>query len=231
MNISAALIREINRLKVEVAGLEIYSLTSNPRIRIQYQGLLTMLDGKALNAVTGNRNSQACPICHCRPVEMCMAQGCPFTPKEGALDYGCAPLHFGLRTFEFFLNIGYRQDFKSWQARGDTNKAKMARRKSQMHAELKDEIGIIVGQVRQGSGTSNTGNCARRGFRSPEIFARVCGVPVEMVKLIRTIWILIATPFAVDPDKFKVHKTTSIKKVLYFLAGGTYCYLGYLTLF
>jgi hypothetical protein len=204
--ISAALNAEIARVKAELRDLQIYCLPANPMVQIEFHGLFTMVDGKVLNALTRNANSQACPICHARPNQMCNPS-CPlgdeFTPKEGSLDYGVAPLHFGIRTFEFFLHVGFNQDFQQWQARGETNKALKARRKFQIQADLERQLAIKVCHVRPGGGTSNTGNVARRALNAPDVLGRACGVPAEMVKLARTLWILLACPYEVDPEKFQ----------------------------
>jgi hypothetical protein len=77
------------------------------------------------------------------------------------------------------------------------------RMKQHIKVQAEKEIGIKIFQVRQGGGTSNTGNVARRAFREADIFARLCGVPVEMVTLLRTIWTLLACPYAIDADKFE----------------------------
>jgi hypothetical protein len=144
---SATLAAEIARMKAEIDGLTTYQLPADPRIEITYKGLFTLLDGKGLNAVTGNRNSQACPICHAGSVEMCTCNH-SFEPKLGSLDHGFASLHFGIRAMEFFLHIGFNQDFKHWQARGDYFKLLHAKKKSEIQKFLQDAISVRVFEVR-----------------------------------------------------------------------------------
>jgi hypothetical protein len=148
--ISAALIAELTRLKTEVDELKIFCLPSDNRIRIQYICLCTMIDGKAMNAAMRNFYSGACPVCHARPVDM-STHHCPgfFEPKDGGLDHGCSPLHFGIRSFEFFCHIGFNQEFKEWQARGP-NKVKKERMKQHIKLQAEKEIGIKIFQVSRG---------------------------------------------------------------------------------
>jgi hypothetical protein len=78
-----------------------------------------------------------------------------------------------------------------------------ARRKSQIQADLERQLAIKVCQVRPGGGTSNTGNVARRALNAPDVLGNACGIPSELVKLAKTLWILLACPYEVDPEKFQ----------------------------
>jgi hypothetical protein len=69
---------------------------------------------------------------------------------------------------ECILHISYRLDFKSWCAKKPEEKQMLTTRKSIIQQELKKQIGIIVDVPRQGAGSSNDGNTARRFFRNWE---------------------------------------------------------------
>jgi hypothetical protein len=99
------------RLKEEVNELKPLVLIDNPKITISYKGLFTMIDGKVLNELTKNPASSSCPICHKTSRQMSNPDQ-EFTPKPGTLEYGASILHFGLRSFEAIVKIGYRQDVK-----------------------------------------------------------------------------------------------------------------------
>ena len=61
---------------------------------------------KVENVLTGNNSTSRCPICH--ELQSEFAKNKDFTPVEGSLQFGLCTMHFGVRSMEFFLKIGYK---------------------------------------------------------------------------------------------------------------------------
>ena len=53
------------------------------------------------------------------------------------------------------------------------------------------------------SGNSNNGNLARICFSNPAKFARICGVPVKLVKILAKLLNAINSTLPLDPQKFQ----------------------------
>ena len=107
---------ENDRLSTEISNLECYLVSDNPKIQISYKGLMTLVDGKVVSAIT-NKNLTKCTICDASRSEMAIGLG-PFNPvSDQRLSFGLSPLHFSLRAFETLLHIGYKQDVKTFQVK------------------------------------------------------------------------------------------------------------------
>jgi hypothetical protein len=60
---------ENQRLKQKINSLEKFVLIKDPKIEIKFKGLLTMVDGKVVSALT-NQNTCRCNICNNSGTEM-----------------------------------------------------------------------------------------------------------------------------------------------------------------
>ena len=65
-----------------------------------------LLPCKVENTLTGNKATSRCPICH--HLQSDFTKDLDFDPVEGALEFGLCTMHFGVRSMEFFLKIGYK---------------------------------------------------------------------------------------------------------------------------
>lgn len=92
-------------------------------------------------------------------------------------------------------------DFKKWSSRGE-DKEKMALRKQQIQQAFKDETGLLVDIVKQGAGTTNDGNTARRFFSDAKASARITGVDEELIERFHIILQTVASGERVDLPKF-----------------------------
>ena len=106
-----AITKEDHDIKEEIANLlpckEIFS--NNQCVYIKYQLYLIVIDGKVLNALTGTKSFQACPICSATPKHFLADTNfkCQkFVPLIQNLKHGLSPLHCRLRCFEFVLHAG-----------------------------------------------------------------------------------------------------------------------------
>ncbi len=127
-----------------------------------------------------------------------------FTPKPGSLEFGASILHFGLRSFESILQIGYRQDVKkSHEIYSTEEKKLMVERKKKVKAEFKESLGLIVDSRRDGgAGNTTTGNVVRIALDNAEVTTKICAVPVQLVKNLKTIWNVLASGYAIKTDAF-----------------------------
>ena len=68
-------VQEKERLYAEIGTLNDYTLdlstsTEERHCKIIYNVELTMLDGKAINAITDTKSSQSCNVCGAKPSEL-----------------------------------------------------------------------------------------------------------------------------------------------------------------
>ena len=78
-------------------------------------------------------------------------------------------------------------------------------------------MSLVVDTPKQGSGTSNTGNTARRAFEAAEEFSEITGVNKEVITRLRTILKAVCSGYHLDLDKFKTfcHETSELIVDLY----------------
>jgi hypothetical protein len=194
-----SILREFNRLKTELSNLEDYTVHSEPRVRIHFYGLLTLVDGKVVSLIT-RINSSRCSLCGKGRKDL-RRKECTFDPIFENLQFGCSILHFGIRVFETLLKIGYKKEMKQFtaqEARVDSIgfKEKVDKGKELVQKRFKDEQGLIVDKARTGGlGSTNTGNVARRAFSAPVSTADICGVSVLLVSNLETIWKTLASGY------------------------------------
>ena len=145
---------ELNRLKEEEIFLD--DLDVDDGIKVTYNGILSLLDQKALNALVGNRCQKRCPLCGLLPREY-MADGeIIYHLFPGAISYLCLSLlHFGLRTVENLLKIGFHKYFKQNCCYEKNLPLKEKAIKEIQQAFLKK--GLRVSMVCKEGGTTNTG--------------------------------------------------------------------------
>jgi hypothetical protein len=207
---------EADRLQEEVDNLVEHQLVFDHRVRVRYIGYETMIDGKLLNVLTNNPGSGRCPICHAKSAEM-MDRTREFIPVPGSLVFGVSSLHFLLRVFEFYLNVGSNQTFKQWQCTAPFKDEQKAN-KAKMKLQARSRLGLILFDPRPGgAGNFHDGNSARRAFEKPEIFAEIVGVGVELIKKTYNIYLALASGLEIDSAKFKVIFGWKARKSFYFV--------------
>ena len=179
---------------------------------IKFKLVLSMLDGKICNVLSGTKSTLSCYICKATPNEMNNLQNVNMkTPIIDNLDFGLSSLHTWIRFFECCLHIGYRMEIKCWQARKD-NKSKMKERKKLIIDRCRKELGILVDQPKPGYGTTNTGNTARVFFRNAEKAADITGVDKEIIQRFHIILQTISSGYEIDTQKFKKFTTETAEK-------------------
>lgn len=186
---------ELTPVKVELVNDRI--------ILVDFDFVLSMIDGKVLTYITGNSSMQNCPICGAKPNAMNskdkFKEG--FISNKDALNYGISPLHAWIRFFECLLHISYRMDFKKWQV-SQPFKEQYEQRKKLIKNRLHEHFGVRVDQPRSGgSGTSTTGNVCRRTLANPQLLSRTLNIDEELIVRFRNILIAINCQEPINPEK------------------------------
>jgi len=202
------ILRQKREIEEEISRLEDVEiiLDNTKSILVKFQMHLTLIDGKVLNTITGTPSMQTCAICGATPTrfnDSSLIENDAFMPNEKSLIYGISPLHSWIRCMELFLHISYRLPLKVWQVRGEKNKELMKKRKVEIHNRLRENMGLIVDvPIAGGSGTSNTGNTARRAFKDYDKFARCLDIDKELVKKFQILLISLTCQLPIDPILF-----------------------------
>lgn len=202
-----SIIQEKNAIEAEIGNLE---ETVVGEMTISHNLILTMIDGK-VTAVLCDTSTQRCDICKSTPKEM---NDLPLIlTKEVDADlyrYGLSSLHIWIRFMECILHIAYRLDLKTWVVKGDS-KTIMETRKKNIQEAFKSQTGLLVDVVKQGHGTTNDGNTARRFFEHSDIAASITGVNEELIKRFKTILEAISSGHRIDTLKFKDYTEATMK--------------------
>lgn len=196
---------EYAQMEAEIAALSPTFFDNQPEpLKIIHQLHMTMIDTKMINSIT-DCSSQKCYLCGASPVEMNDIEKLLHKPiKTENLKFGITSLHIWIRSFECFLKISYRLPLEKWQARGE-DKIIVKGQKSKIQAEFRSRLGIIVDQPKQGAGTSNDGNCARKFFQNFTISAEITGIDVNLIYRFYIILQVIASGFLIKKDEFNTY--------------------------
>ncbi|XP_062543340.1 uncharacterized protein LOC134210917 [Armigeres subalbatus] len=172
-------------------------------VLVDFDFVMSMVDGKVLNYITGTSSMQNCPICKATPNVMTSLEEFEkgYIPEIGTLIYGISPLHAWMRFFECLLHISYRMDFKKWQVSKILKEAYL-KRKQLIQKRLYDSFGVRVDQPRQGgAGSSTTGNICRRAFSNPNLLSEALNVNEELIHRLWNILIAINCQEPINPEK------------------------------
>lgn len=162
-----------------------------------------MLDGKANYAITGQKSSASCNICYAKPSEMnniamLLKRPC----KEQFYELGFPVLHSWIRFMDYVLHIAYNLDFKKGMAKGN-DKILKKNRKTTIQESLRSNLQLTVDVVKQGSGTTNTGNVGRIFFEKAERVSELIGIDKDLLVRFRTVLQVISCGQKISLEKFK----------------------------
>lgn len=193
----------IEEIKLQINSLNPYKKDT---ISVHYDLLLTMIDGKICNIITNTSSSMRCYICNATPKEMNNLN--LIRTKTNNNEYcqlGLSTLHCLIRTFECLIHIAYRRDFKSWQVKSTEHKKLFEERKKQIQNEFRSKVGLVVDKVKQGLGTSNDGNTARKFFAIPEQSAEICKLDANLIKRFAILLQTISCRLPIHTEKFDAY--------------------------
>lgn len=173
-------------------------------LKVKHTMLLTMVDGKVCNAATGTASTMRCYICGLTSKDFNKLDK-SFPENPDTLKFGLSTLHTRIRFFESVLHLSYRIPIQKWQARSVEEKKIVEDTKKNIQRKFKDELGLIVDVPKQGFGTSNDGNTARRFFSDAETASRITGVDIELIKRFKVILEVITSGHRIDDKKFQTY--------------------------
>lgn len=75
-------------------------------------------------------------------------------------------------------------------------------RKSAIQGAIRDQMGLLVDVVKQGHGSTNDGNTARKFFASPSKVAAITGLDEGLLIMLRAILAVVSSTRQVDQEKF-----------------------------
>ncbi|KAK5647865.1 hypothetical protein RI129_002757 [Pyrocoelia pectoralis] len=123
-------------------------------------------------------------------------------PNSELYSYGISNLHAWIRCLECCLHISYRLDIKKWQIRDVEDKKLVKERKQLIIKNLKSEMSLLVDIPKQGYGTTNDGNTARKFFREYALSSSITGLNEEFLKHLHTILTTLSCGYAINTEAF-----------------------------
>ena len=94
-------------------------------------------------------------------------------------------------------------DIKVHKAYTPEQKASVEESKKRIQRRFREELGLTVDMPKQGFGTSNDGNTARRAFANEAVFADIVRVNIELVKRLKNILITVNSGYEINLEIFK----------------------------
>lgn len=169
-------VESINAYPIEVSSNGIH-------LRITLEAIFAMVDGKAANAIVGNRDTHACPQC---------VKGAD--PRVGPGFFHCR-----LNTVEWLIRVSAQKQVENHPSQSNSVVLKEQRK---ICDDLERAFKVSVNRPKiGGSGSSNTGNMARRLLADPAKFAKCLHISLELVEKIRLLSCLALSSHELDNQK------------------------------
>lgn len=180
---------------------------------IKFDLKCTMIDGKVCNTLTNQNASNSCNICFVSPkninkIDYVRALEC----KVQFYDLGFPVLHSWIRFMEYINHIAYNLNFKKGSAIGTIHQEMKKKRKKEIQDGLRQRLNLTIDVVKQGAGTTNTGNVAREYFAHAKIVSEVTGIDEGLVNRLYTVLQVISSKQQIDIEKFKEYCIQTAKK-------------------
>lgn len=176
----------------------------NKNIEVSHSMLFTMIDGKICNAITETTSTQRCYLCGLTSKDFNdMDKVLHVEVNKQRFEFGLSILHAWIRFLESILHLAYKLPLQKWQARGTQDKQVVAETKKKIQMKFKQELGIIVDKPKQGYGSTNDGNTARRFFHNFENAAEITGISVELIRRLNIILQTLSSGHLIDTEKFR----------------------------
>lgn len=145
--------------------------------------LYTMIDGKAANAIVGNRDTKACPLCF----------------KNSDPRIGPSYYHSRLNVTEWLIKNAAKKDIEGNPPHSHPAVKARAR---EIADKLEIHFHLNINRPKPGGcGSSNNGNMARRLLSEPTKFAEILGISKDLVQNLRLISSLALSSNKLDPQK------------------------------
>ncbi|KAL0853167.1 hypothetical protein ABMA27_012926 [Loxostege sticticalis] len=192
--------QEQSAMEEEIRNL---TISNCGNFEVTHELHMTMIDGKVTTIITNTPSAATCNVCLAKPSEMNNLSPMFSRPvREDVYQYGLSTLHMWIRSMECLLHISYNLDFEMWCARGDNKNLKKFR-KDMVQSEFKQQMGLLIDVVKQGFGTTNDGNTARRFFRDYQKTAEITKIDVDLIKHFAVILQVLSSGKAINIDGFR----------------------------
>jgi len=172
-------------------------------LQTSFEFHFTMVDGSVCNILSDTNSTATCYICGALPSEMNTEKVSQKAPNKQYYRFGLSTLHLWIRLFECLLHIAYRLSFKRWRAMGKENKDLLAQEKKRIQSEFKLKMGLIVDQPKQGFGSSNDGNTARRFFSDPKLSSEITKIEQALIEKLSLVIRVIASGLEIRVEMFR----------------------------
>lgn len=177
------ILAEVARTRTEIEELipsEV--VVTGKKIRIRHKLILSMIDGKIAQILSGQTAMTNCCVCGASPKDMNNLGA--ISKREvsmEALKLGLSPLHARIKSMECFLHISYRLETPTWRV-NSSNAERVKQRKTEIQKRFYEKLGIKVDMVKKGMGTTNDGNLARRFFQDAALTSSITGVDETLLR-------------------------------------------------
>lgn len=206
---TASTIREKSiRICSEIEQLQptsiIFSRINLPVI-VKHELYQTMNDNKVVSALT-NTGSQTCALCGVTPSKINNIKEILKLPVKTELyKYGTVVLHGWIRCMEYCLSIAYRLKCKKCGQRyTDDEKNDMSAIREDIQKQFREsELGLLIDMTKQGFGSTNDGNTARRFFQNLDLTSSITGLKKEFLESLKIILQTISCCYAIDSYAFR----------------------------
>lgn len=129
-----------------------------------------------------------------------------------AYNYGISSLHARIRCLEFLLHVSYNLPFKKWSLRDPVLKKQREDNKKRIQQEFRKELGLLIDIVKQGSGSTNDGNTARRFFSNIHTTAEITRLDESLIRKFSIILHAILCGEVINTKKFGLFTLETAKE-------------------
>lgn len=221
--------KEVDLVQKQIDKLKPYEAVIHGNdVVVKYNLSLTMIDGKVCNSLTKTTSAQRCFLCGATSKQFNDIDSIlDFPVSEENYRFGISSLHAWIRCFECLLHISYKLDVQAWQVRTqkdkskvkdaekekikEENKAKVNARKARIQKEFKTKLFLFVDMPKQGFGSTNDGNTARRFFENYKVSAQITGLDENLLYRFYIILQTITCGFAIDVAKFREYTVNTAR--------------------
>lgn len=199
----------VDSIKNQISSL---TLSISENISIKHELVFTMIDNKICNILTDTKSSMRCYLCGASPKEMNNLNLVKKKDiKEEHLSFGLSSLHCWIRCFECLLHISYRINIKTWAVTSEKNKREVEERKKAVQAAFRSKMGLLIDVVKQGKGTSNDGNTARKFFANSKLSSDITGLDEHLITRFSILLQTIASGENINILKFQTYALETAK--------------------
>lgn len=193
----------------QIASLVTFnSVVGDNNVEVKYELSFTMIDGKVRNAITNTASAQRCYLCNLTSKNFNNLQLVEQTKCDSSkLNFGISSLHAWIRFMEWMLHIAYKLNdgTSKWQARSADEKKAVSDRKEEIQIKFKAALGLNIDMPKQGFGSTNDGNTARRFFEDVALTGKIFNLDEQFIASCKVILQTMSSGFAIHIDKFRAY--------------------------